>query len=315
MKRMLAAFGAAALLVPALAFAQAGDEHEGHDHGAMAAPAPAAAPAAATPAAAPAIARDPNLPADEGGAKRVLESSPRHGEFEDIAVPGSDVPLRAWVVYPERRDKAPVVIVIHEIFGLTDWIRGVTDQLAKEGFIAVAPDLLSGLGPNGGGTESLAGRDEAVKLVRSLKPDTTQARLALVRRWASALPAANGRCASVGFCWGGSTSFGFAVSQPTLDGAVVYYGTSPDSASLQRLAPPVLGLYGEDDARVVATVEPAKRVLAARKQPFEAHLYAGAGHGFLRQQGERAGANLAASQQAWKRTIEFLREKTKDKRR
>jgi carboxymethylenebutenolidase len=281
-------------------------QHEGHDHD-MAMPAAAAAPAAV---AAP-VARDPRLPADEAGAKAVLETSPRHGEFVDIAVPGSDVPLRAWVVYPERRDKAPVVIVIHEVFGLTDWIRGVTDQLAKEGFIAVAPDLLSGLGPNGGGTESLAGRDEAVKLVRTLKPDTTLARLALVRQWAAAIPSANGRCASVGFCWGGSTSFAFATAQPTLSAAVVYYGTSPDSASLQRLTPPVLGLYGEDDARVVATVEPAARVLRARRQPFETHLYAGAGHGFLRQQADREGANMAATRQAWARTVAFLREKTR----
>lgn len=268
----------------------------------------------ATAAAAPA-ARDARIPAGEAGAKAVLESSPRHGEFVDIAVPGSGVPLRAWVVYPERRDKAGVVIVIHEIFGLTDWIRGVTDQLAKDGFIAVAPDLLSGLGPNGGGTESLASRDAAVALIRTLQPDTTLARLALVRDWAATIPAANGRCASVGFCWGGSTSFGFAVAQPTLDGAVVYYGASPDSAALQRLAPPVLGLYGQDDARVVATVEPAKRVLDARRKPFETHLYAGAGHGFLRQQDQREGANLAASNQAWARTVAFLREKLKTKAR
>ena len=294
---------AALALAPALAFAQMGDEHAGHAHGDMAMP---AAPAA--------TARDPKLPAGEAGAKDVLESSPRHGEFVDIEVPGRATPLRAWVVYPERRDKAPVVVVIHEIFGLTDWIRGVTDQLAKEGFLAIAPDLLSGLGPNGGGTESLASRDDAVKLVRTLKSDSVQACLAATRAWATAQPAASGRCGAVGFCWGGSTSFQFAIAQPSLDGAVVYYGTSPDSAALQKLAPPVLGLYGEDDARVVATVEPAKRVLAARKASFETHLYAGAGHGFLRQQDQREGANLAASRQAWERTIAFLREKTQAKK-
>lgn len=296
------------LLAPAFAFAQAGDEHaghEGHDHGAMAQPA----------AAAIAPARDEKLPPVEAGAKAVLETSPRHGEFVDIDVPGRAAPLHAWVVYPERRDKAPVVVVIHEVFGLTDWIRAVTDQLAKEGFIAVAPDLLTGLGPNGGDTPAFASRDDAVRTLRTLKPDSVQACLAATRAWAAALPAANGRSASVGFCWGGATSFAFAVAQPTLDGAVVYYGVSPDSASLTRLTPPVLGLYGEDDARVVATVEPAKRVLAAGKRSYETHLYAGAGHGFLRQQGDREGANLAASQQAWKRTVEFLREKTKDKRR
>ncbi|MFN8589685.1 MAG: dienelactone hydrolase family protein [Candidatus Eisenbacteria bacterium] len=299
---------AALLLAPVLAWAQAGDEHAGHAHGEMAAPeAPAAAAVAPV--------HDPKLPAGEAGAKAVLETSPRHGEFVDIAVPGRAAPLRAWVVYPERRDKAPVVVVIHEIFGLSDWIRGVTDQLAKEGFLAVAPDLLSGLGPNGGGTESLACRDDAVKLVRTLKSDSVQACLAATRAWATAQPSASGRCGAVGFCWGGSTSFQFAIAQPSLDGAVVYYGASPDSAALQRLAAPVLGLYGEDDARVVATVEPAKRVLAARKAAFETHLYPGAGHGFLRQQDQREGANLAASRQAWERTIAFLREKTQAKAR
>lgn len=313
MRKLFTSAAAMLLLVPALAFAQAADEHaghEGHDHGAMAQPAQPA-----TPAAPVAPARDPNLPAGEAGAKAVLESSPRHGEFVDVAVPGRATPLRAWVVYPERRDKAPVVIVIHEIFGLTDWIRGVTDQLAKEGFLAVAPDLLSGLGPNGGGTESLANRDEAVKLVRTLKADSVQAALAATRAWATAQPSASGRSAAVGFCWGGSTSFAFAIAQPSLDGAIVYYGSSPDSASLLQLTPPVLGLYGEDDARVVSTVEPAKRVLSERKRSFETHLYKGAGHGFLRQQDQREGANFAATQQAWKRTVEFLREKTKDKRR
>ena len=303
---MRAGLAASALLMSLALTAAPGaaqaQSHDGHDHGAP--------PAAA---AAPAVARNPDVPAGEAGARQVLETSPRHGEFVDIAVPGSDDPLRAWVVYPERRDKAGVVIVIHEIFGLTDWIRAVTDQLARDGFIAVAPDLLSGLGPGGGGTESLASRDEAVKLVRTLKPDTTVARLALVREWAAALPSANGRCASLGFCWGGTTSFHFAIAQPTLSGAIVYYGSSPDSASLQRLAPPVLGLYGQDDARVVATVAPAERVLKARRQPFETHLYEGAGHGFLRQQADREGANSKASELAWKRSIAFLREKMKQR--
>lgn len=301
----LATIAALALVLPSLAVEQDHGEHDEH-----AAHAHAATPAA--PATAPAPGG--SWPASEAGAKTVLETSPRHGEFVDIDVPGRATPLRAWVVYPERRDKAPVVIVIHEIFGLSDWIRGVTDQLAKDGFLAVAPDLLSGLGPGGGGTESLASRDTAVRLVRTLKPDGVQVMLAATRAWALSQPSASGRCGSVGFCWGGTASFAFAIARPSLDGAVVYYGSSPDSASLQKLAAPVLGLYGEDDARVVATVEPAKRVLAAREASFETHLYAGAGHGFLRQQDQREGANLAASRQAWERTIAFLREKTQAKK-
>src|SRR5262249_20115735 len=136
-------------------------------------------------------------------------------------------PVRTWIVYPERKDKAGVVILIHEIFGLSDWIRAVADQLAREGFIAVAPDLISGHGPGGGGTESAAGRDDVVKLVRAATPEEVTGRLDAVRAWAIKLPAASGKSATIGFCWGGGKSFAYAVSQPLLDAAVVYYGTSP----------------------------------------------------------------------------------------
>src|SRR5690349_398893 len=108
----------------------------------------------------PITTRAADLPPGEKEAKAALENSPRHGEYVDIAVPGAKTPLKAYVVYPERKEKAPVVIVIHEIFGLSDWIRSVADQLAADGFIAIAPDLLSGHGKEGGGTESFADRNE-----------------------------------------------------------------------------------------------------------------------------------------------------------
>ncbi len=173
------------------------------------APAPQATPTPA-PAPAPVAPRDENLPPSEAQAKAALEKSPRHGEYVDVKMPSGGTPIRTWIVYPERKDKAGVVIVIHEIFGLTDWIRGVADQLAKEGFIAVAPDLVSGLGPNGGGTESVSSRDDVVELVRGITPDEATARLNAVRDYAVKLPAANGKTATVGFCWGGGRSFAYA---------------------------------------------------------------------------------------------------------
>ncbi len=276
-------------LAPAAALAQ----HDAHDH------------AMETPAA-PAAARDPRLPADEGSARDALDHSPRHGEYIDVPVPG-DVALRAWVSYPERRDKAGVVMVIHEIFGLSDWIRAVADQLAAEGFIAVVPDLVTGFGPNGGGTESVTSRDSVVAMVRRLTPELTTHRLDAVREWARHEPAANGRVATVGFCWGGGQSFDYATSPGPLDAAVVYYGTSPDSAAITRLHAPVLGFYGGDDARVTATVPDAQRVAKSATKSYEAIVYDGAGHGFLRQQTGRDGANLRATQKAWPRTIAFLR--------
>lgn len=254
--------------------------------------------------------RDPNLPPSEEQAKAALDKSSRHGEWADVKVAGA-APLRTWVVYPERKDKAGVVIVIHEIYGASDWIRGVADQLAREGFIAVAPDLVSGRGPGGGGTESAASRDDVVKLVRGLTPEETKTRLDAVREWAIHLPAANGKSATVGFCWGGGQSFAYAVSQPALNGAVVYYGTPPDAAQLARVGSPVLGFYGGDDARVTSTVAPTEVEMKKIGKAYEPHVYDGAGHGFLRAQDGREGANRKATADAWPRTVAFLKERLK----
>ena len=248
-----------------------------------------------------------SLPPAEEGAKARLNASPRHGEYADIAVPGGGK-LRSWVSYPERKDKAPVVIVIHEIFGLSDWIRSVADQLAADGYIAIAPDLLTGKGPNGGGTESYASRDDVVAGVRGLTPDEVVTKLDAVRAYGAKLPASNGRTATVGYCWGGSTSFSYATKQPALNAAVVYYGGSPaDVATLADVKAAVLGLYGEDDARVNATVPPAQEAMKKLGKVYEVHTYAGAGHGFLRAQSGREGANLKATQQAWPAMLAFLK--------
>jgi carboxymethylenebutenolidase len=283
---------------------------------APAAPAKPEAPQAAAPAQtaqAPAAPRDEKLPPSEQQAKAALEKSPRHGEYVDIKLPSGGAPIRTWVAYPERKDKAGVVIVIHEIFGLSDWIRGVADQLARDGFIAVAPDLISGLGPNGGGTESVSSRDDVVGLVRGLTPEQATARLDAVRAYATKLPAANGKSATLGFCWGGARSFAYAASgtPPGVDAAVVYYGTSPEAADLAKVKAPVLGLYGADDARVNATIPPAQAEMKKLGKTYEPNIYDGAGHGFLRAQEDRDGANLKATQQAWPRTLAFLRQHLK----
>jgi carboxymethylenebutenolidase len=249
----------------------------------------------------------PKVPPNEEQAKASLERSPRHGEYVDLKVEGSDHPLLTWVVYPERKDKAPVVIVIHEINGLTDWVRAVADQLAAEGFIAVAPDLISGKGPGGGGTASVQSRDDVVKLIRGLTAGEINMKLDAVRSYAIKLPAANGHSAVAGFCWGGGKSFSYAAAQPELNAAVVYYGTSPEGKELSNIKAPVLGLYGGDDARVTATIGPAAAEMKKLGKVYEVEIYEGAGHGFLRQQDGRDGANMRASQQAWPRMLGFLR--------
>lgn len=253
------------------------------------------------------IASVPTPPPAEAGALEALNTSPRHGEWVDVPLPGSDVPVRSWVVYPERSDNAPVVIVTMEIFGLTDWIRSVADQFAAEGFIAIAPDLLSGMGPNGGGTEAMADRDAAVAAVRTLSREETDRRLDAVREYALTIPAATDRIGIVGFCWGGGTSFAYAVHQPGLDASVVYYGTSPEEG-YDRISAPVLGLYGGADQRVNATIPTAQEAMGGLGKPYEVEIYDGAGHGFLRAQDGQDGANMRATDQAWPRTVEFFRE-------
>ena len=249
------------------------------------------------------------VPPDADQAKDALAKSPRHGEWVDVALPGGGKVV-TWVVYPEKKEKAGIVIVIHEIFGLSDWVRGVADQLAKEGFIALAPDLLSGMGPNGGGTDSLGA--DATKVIRNLTPADAAARLDAVHAYALKLPAANGKVGSVGFCWGGTTSFAYAVAQPKLDAAAVYYGTSPEAPEdYAKIGAPVMGFYGGDDARVDATIPRAEEAMKKVGKRYTPSVYEGAGHGFLRQQTGRDGANAKATAKAWPATVAFFRESLK----
>jgi carboxymethylenebutenolidase len=244
------------------------------------------------------------IPPDADGAMKALQSSTRHGEWVDIPIEGGDAKLHAWVVHPERKDKAPVVIVIHEIFGMTDWVRAVTDQLAAEGFVAIAPDLLSGKGPGGGGTESFKG-DEVRSAIQKLSPDEVVQRLDATRAYAINLPNATDKTATIGFCWGGGASFNYATRQPQLTAAVVYYGATPDK-NLDQIKAPILGCYGGDDARITAKVEPTKRLMAELKKSYAPMIFDGAGHGFLRQQNARP-ANAKAAKEAWEETIKFLK--------
>jgi len=248
------------------------------------------------------------LPPGNEQAKPKLNTSPRHGEWIDVKVPGSDQPVKTWIVYPERSTRAPVVIVIHEIYGLTDWIRSVADQLAADGFIALAPDVLSGKGPDGGDTDSFGSRDAVVGAMRKLSREEVTTLLNAIRDYGIKLPAATEKYGSIGFCWGGSTSFAYATAQPELNAAVVYYGTAPDAADLGKINAPVLGFYGGDDARVNAGIPAAETELKDLGKSYEHHIYEGAGHGFLRAQDDRDGANMRATQQAWPRTVAFFRQ-------
>jgi carboxymethylenebutenolidase len=196
-------------------------------------------------------------------------------------------------------------VVIHEIFGLSTWVRGVADQLAADGFIAIAPDLLTM--KRAGNLTSEWSRDSATAAIRTLKNDDVQRDLSAVANYAMKLPAATQKYGVVGYCWGGSTSFAHAVASADVDAAVVYYGTSPASQMLASIKAPVLGLYGGNDARVNATIAPADSAMKSLGKHYEYAIYDSAGHGFLRAQDGQNGANMTATKQAWPRTIAFFR--------
>lgn len=256
-----------------------------------------------TGGAAASTAQDTSLPAGADDAQARLAESPRHGEW--AMIPAGRDSIRAWIVYPERSTPAPVVVVIHEIYGLSHWIRAVADQLAADGFVAIAPDLLTTKNLSGAPADTPA--QEATAAIRTLDPADVQRWLDATASYGMALPAATDRYGVVGFCWGGSSSFSHAVHAPQLDAAVVYYGSSPSTDALSRVQAPVLGLYGENDARVNRTVQPADSAMRALGKTFEPHTFAGAGHGFLRSQPAMEGANMAATREAWPLTVAWFR--------
>jgi carboxymethylenebutenolidase len=250
-------------------------------------------------------------PGTEAHALRALDESSRHGEWVGIPMAEGEK-LEAFVVYPERADKAGVVLVIHDIRGMGDWIRSVGDQLAQDGFIAIVPDFLSGKGPDGGGTASL-GR-EVGQTIRQLTEAEVVARLDAARKFGESLPASNGRTAVLGFCWGGTESFTYALEQPALAAAVVYYGNVPGSTAdavpderIAKIGAPVLGLYGGNDARINATLPPTIAAMMRHAKTYEFHSFEGAGHGFTRRQDGAGGANRSAVRHAWPLTLTFLR--------
>jgi len=214
-------------------------------------------------------------------AKARLEKSPRHLEW--VKVKHGNREINCYIAYPEVKDKAPSVLVIHEIFGLTDWVRSVTDQLAEAGYIAIAPDLLSGMASGGGGTAELGGRDAVGKTIRSLPPEQITADLNAVADYVSKLPSCDGKITVGGFCWGGGQSFRYATNNKKLKGAFVFYGsglTKEDEVS--RIECPVYGFYGGNDNRITSTVEETAQLMKKAGKKYEPLTYEDAGHGFMR---------------------------------
>ena len=238
-------------------------------------------------------------------ARTQLAKSPRHQEWVTVKHDGRSV--ETFVVYPESKDKRPVVVLIHEIFGMSDWVQDLADQVAAAGYIAVAPDLLSGMGPNGGRTSDVA-PDKVTELVSHLNPDQVTADLNAVSDYGKKLPASNGKLFVGGFCWGGGQTFRFATNRPDLAAAFVFYGPPPDKDAMARIKAPVYGFYAGNDARIGATLPDTTAQMKAAGKIFDPVVYEGAGHGFMRA-GEAPDANDAnkkARHDAWVRWKDLL---------
>ena len=234
-------------------------------------------------------------------AKARLNDSPRHGEW--VEYKSGDRTLKAFVVFPERKEKAPVVLVIHEIFGLTDWVRSVCDQLAENGVVAIAPDLLSG--------QTYADVDGARKAISALPKEQVIADLNATADYASKIPASNGKLAVAGFCWGGGWTFGYAGLNPKLAAAYSFYGPTEDDPTLVKgIACPVYGFYGENDERVNATIPGGEERMKAAGKKYEPVIYKGAGHGFMRdgENPEGKPENKKARDDAWARWKDLLKQ-------
>jgi carboxymethylenebutenolidase len=238
-------------------------------------------------------------------AKARLEASPRHHEY--VPLKHGNRTVQAFVVYPEVKDKAPVVILIHEIFGLSDWAKEMADELAAQGFIVVAPDLLTGFGPNGGGSDAFPSMDATTKAVSGLDANVVTADLDAAADYAKKIPSANGKIATVGFCWGGGKSFAFATHRKDLSAAFVFYGPGPSDVS--TITAPVFGFYGGNDARIGATIPATVAAMKAAGKKYEPVTYDGAGHGFMRA-GEdptnTVSGNKTARDEAFKNLVRLL---------
>ena len=245
------------------------------------------------------------IPASGVTAPQRIASSPRHGEWVVIRVGASDS-VMAWVVYPERSQQAPVVIAIHENTGLNIWTRSVADQLAAEGFIGIAPDMTT-MAKTGDLTAETPG-DVGRQLIQRATPEFVNAALDAVAKYGMSLPAAQAKYGVIGFCWGGGRSFLHATHAPGLGASVVFYGSPPNAEEMANIKAPVLGLYGGADARINATIPGADSTMKRLGKSYEYHIFDGAGHGFLRGQDQNE-ANAKAAQEAWPKTVAFLKAK------
>lgn len=235
-----------------------------------------------------------------------LSDSPRHHQW--VTLENGNRELQAFVVYPEAQEKTSAVIVIHENRGLDDWARLFADKLAAQGFLVIAPDMIS----NTKGkkrTADFENPDAARDAIYELPPEQVTGDLDAAYRFLIEDASSTGEIAVMGFCWGGSQTFRYAIHNQELSSAHVFYGTGPDDAqALAQINSPVYGYYGGDDNRVTATIERTETQMQAAGKTFEYVIYEGAGHAFMKRAhlDENHEANKEAHDAAWERLLKLL---------
>jgi len=238
-------------------------------------------------------------------ARALVEKSPRHREWVTVKHDGRSV--ETFIVYPESKTKTPVVLVIHEIFGLTDWAENVADEFAAAGYIAITPDLLSGMAPGGGRTPDFPA-GAVGPAIGKLSPDQITADLNAAADYGLKLSAATKKLFVAGFCWGGGQTFRFATNRPDIPAALVFYGPPPEKDAMSRIRAKVYGFYGENDARIDAAIPDTAEAMKAAGKAYEPVVYQGAGHGFMRtgEAPDASPANAKARSDAWERIKAIL---------
>jgi carboxymethylenebutenolidase len=241
-------------------------------------------------------------------AKARLEKSPRHGEW--VQIKRGERTIHAFVVYPEVKNKSGALIMIHEIFGLSDWVRSAADQAAEAGYIAIAPDLLSGAGPNGGKTSDFPNGDGVREAISRLSPEQVMADLEACYDYVSKLPACNGKVGVTGFCWGGGQTMRYVTKNPKLKVAFPFYGAAPlTQEDVNKITAPIYGSYGENDARINSTIPDTEKMMKAAGKTYEPVIFTGGGHGFMRAGEDPAGSpgNKKAREEGWARLKKELK--------
>lgn len=238
-------------------------------------------------------------------AKARLDKTPRHLEW--VTVKNGDRTVKCFIGFPEKREKATAIVLIHEIFGLSDWVRGMVDQFAEAGYIAIAPDFLSGMGPNGGGSDSFS-PDQVRGKITGLSTEQVNGDLDAAVAYVAKLPASNGKVVVGGFCWGGGKTFTYATTGKDIKAGLVFYGSAPKPEEMSKIKTPIYGFYGGNDARITAAVPEVTQQMKAAGKTYDQVTYDGAGHGFMRA-GEDPSAtepNKKAREEAWKRIKAIL---------